>query len=65
MKLEIDLPKDCSECVFCEELIYCGLLYGENIYEDGDYDIGRPKFCPFDSKEKWSEIHDGIRIISE
>ena len=65
MKFDIDLPKNCSECVFCEEAIYCSLLYGEPIYNDYDYGIDRPNFCPFDSKEKWSEIHDGVRIITE
>ena len=63
MRLEIDLPSDCSECVFCEESIYCGLLCGEPTYSESEYGISRPKFCPFDSKEKWEEMQEGVRII--
>ena len=65
MKFEIDIPPNCGECVFCQEFIYCGLLYGEplypNIKEETDYDH-RAKFCPFDSKEKWDEMHEGVKI---
>lgn len=67
MKLEIDLPSRCDECVFCEENIYCGLLCGEPIYpninEAYDYEH-RAKFCPFDSNEMITEMHEGVRIIS-
>lgn len=66
MKFEIDVPKSCDECVFCEELIFCGLLCGEPLYpnpfEEYD-DEHRAKFCPFDSKEKLENLHKGVRII--
>ena len=65
MKFEIDIPPNCGECVFSQEFIYCGLLCGEPIYpfglEECDYDH-RAKFCPFDSKEKWDEMHEGVKI---
>lgn len=65
MKFEIDLPSNCDECVFCEESVFCGLLYGEPIYQsDEDYGCNkRARFCPFDNKDKRNEMHEGVRII--
>lgn len=67
MKFEIDIPSKCDECVFCEELVYCGLLYGEPIYRNSkEYDFEhRAKFCPFDNIAKRDEMHNGVRIISD
>ena len=66
MKLEIDLPNDCMGCVFCEESVYCKLLCGEPIYQDDEYDVDhRAKFCPFDSKDRWAEMYEGVRILPE
>ena len=66
MILEIDLPEDCTDCVFCEEAIYCSLLGGEPIYDNEDYGIGhRVGFCPFDNKESRAKMPENVRIVSE
>ena len=66
MKIEIDLPARCDDCVFVSELCYCNLLRGKPIYQNTieEYEPDRrAKFCPFDSKEYWDELDESVRNI--
>lgn len=63
MKFEIDTPKQCSDCVFCSELCYCLLMYGEptEVFEDNK----RSSFCPFDNKASREKMAKGVSIIDD
>lgn len=57
------LPKDdCSNCVFCEEMIYCSLLNGKHIeFVNEAWGKAKETFCPLINKGK--NITDEIRVI--
>lgn len=47
MIIKIDHKEDCSNCVFCEEAIYCSLKDGDLCYSK-DFE---KRYCPIDDKE--------------
>lgn len=57
MIIKVEPPKDCSDCVFCEEYINCRLLDRHIEYHDG-----RASFCPFDNLGE--KTVDGVTILS-
>lgn len=63
MILEIDTPKECWECVFCSEMCFCLLMYGELI-SDRLGDNNRATFCPFDNPGSLAKIAPGVRFIA-
>jgi hypothetical protein len=62
MKLEIQKPESCFDCVFGEERGYdCSLLNGELCY-DMDCKRDRPEWCPFDNDGK-TITAEGVVVI--
>ena len=63
MKFEIETPEECSECVFCSELCFCLLMYGEPLgfIMEGE----RAQFCPFDNEKSRQKMDQSVKIIEE
>lgn len=63
MLIEVNQKNDCSDCVFCQEGIYCGLLDGEHI--DYDYENNRmvASFCPIINPEMRDKITDKVKLV--
>ena len=60
MKFEIESVKECYECAFCEEGIFCKLLCGEPT----EVINGKPEWCPFDN-EGSTITRRGVTVIKE
>lgn len=62
MIIEVLPNDDCSNCVFCEEMIYCALLNGEHIEFDEDkWGKAKESFCPLSNVSR--PVTDEIRVI--
>ena len=62
MIIEVSQKDDCSNCVFCEELIFCSLLEGEHIdFVNDKWGKAKESFCPLTNKTK--NITDKIKVI--
>lgn len=61
MIIEVTEPNECSDCVFCEELIYCGLRDGDHIEFDNEYSKAVPSFCPLQNQNM--KVTNKVKVI--
>ena len=62
MIIEVDAKENCSDCIFSEEFIWCGLRDGDRIiFDEESYGMPDKDFCPLLNSK--IEITDKIKVL--